>query len=142
MVKIKTLFLTALGICLLTACSAMVIRNARSEENLRQRVNEYYASRLEGNLAKAFEYENMSLDGKVTKSEYNPGRMIKSVSVKEIVIDQDVAWVTLDAVYNIPQMSGFPNFKNDLKNDIKDKWVFKNNNWYHIKQAFMGGKEW
>jgi len=141
-VKIKTLFFAALGLCLLTACSAMAVRNARSEENLRQRVHEYYFSRSEGNFAKAFEYENMGLEGKVDKSAYNPGRMIKSASIKEIVIDQDVAWVTLDAVYNIPQLSGFSTFKKEFKNDIKDKWVFKNNNWYHIKQAFMGDKEW
>jgi hypothetical protein len=120
-------------------CATISDTRNRGENNLRERVEAYYASREEGNFFKAFDYEHMSLDGKVERRAYassNTGAIL-NVKIEGIRIEGDVAFIKIHSVIPPPQIAGFEGF-NSMKYDFEEKWVFKNNNWYHIKKGMMG----
>jgi hypothetical protein len=120
-------------------CATLSDTRKRGENNLRERVEAYYALREEGNFFKAFDYEHMSLDRKVERGAYassNTGTIL-NVKIEGIRIEGDVAFVKIHSVIPPPRITGFEEFKS-MKYDFEDKWVFKNNNWYHIKKGMMG----
>jgi hypothetical protein len=124
-------------------CSSIPFKDTKSEENLKQRVNALYSNREVGNYLKAYEYENMSLDGKISEKDYASGfssRGIRNVNIQGIKIENDTAMVTIKAKLLTPKLTGFERFNPEIDTEFQDKWVFRNNNWYHVIKSM--NKEW
>jgi hypothetical protein len=141
--RIRTLGIVMLYVCLITSgCASIGLRDTRSEENLRQRVVTFYSYREAGDYFRAFEFENMSLDGKVSAREYSGGKRvgIKNVTIGDVAISNDTAEVSIKAKILTPKLKGFDRFNTEIDYDFQDKWVFRNNNWYHVQKGQAG--EW
>lgn len=143
--RIRTLGIAVIYVSLITVlgCASVGIRDTRSEENLRQRVLAFYSYWEAGDYFRAFEFENMSLDGEVSAKEYATGRRgsgMRNVKITGVTIENDTAFVSIESKLQTPQLSGFQRFSPEMDYKFRDKWVFRNNNWYHIKKGQT--KEW
>lgn len=140
----RIFFILIINIILIaSACSTIGVRNTRSEDDLRERVLALYSLREAGNYFKAYEYENMSLDGEISVQDYASGfrsKGVRDVKIQDVKIDDDTAFVTIKAKAVLPKLQGFDKFNTELDYEFVDKWVFRNNNWYHV---IVGqAKEW
>ena len=142
MLRVAVILILCSVICTMS-CSSLPVKNTKSEENLRARVEALYAYREAGDYLEAYKLENMSLDGKFSAKDYATGfksKGISNVKVKDIQIENDTAIVTIEATVLMPRLKGFENFNPEFDYEFKDTWVFRNNNWYHIISTPAG--EW
>jgi hypothetical protein len=118
----------------------------RSTENLRERVEAFYKAKIDSDYKEAFKYEHMSLDEQFTVQFYMSNAAKSPMEFQEATIvsinmdeTKDSALVKMKMKYKLMQMKHFEKF-GQMEQTLEEKWVFKNNNWYHIIHGLT--KEW
>lgn len=142
MLRVAVTLILCSVICTVS-CSSLPVKDTKSDENLRARVEALYAYREAGDYLEAYKLENMSLDGKFSAKDYATGfksKGISNVKIKDVQIENNTAIVTIKATVLMPRLKGFEGFNPEFDYEFKDKWVFRNNNWYHIISTQAG--EW
>jgi len=130
---IKVFYIVILLLINFYGCATKeAIKKVSDEEVLRERVNGYWTSKIEGDVVKSYEYElpltRMGITKYITKYA-NPMLKFKSFAVQEIEKkDDDVADVKL-AVVPVVKVPGSRAF--EYKTVITERWVRVNDFWYH-----------
>jgi hypothetical protein len=107
----------------------------------------YYRARLDNDFKAAFQYEHVSLNEEFTEKLYitNAARaplewMEVDVLSIDLMEEEDLAMVEIELTYKLLPVKGFERFDQVQKNNIQEKWVYKENNWYHIIQGVV--RDW
>jgi hypothetical protein len=146
MKEILRLFSTVMAFVLFCSCASVPGAGDRSTENLRVRVEAFYKAKMDSDFREAFQYEHMSLDEQFTVQFYmsNAAKspmQFQEATIVSINVDEtgDSALVKMHLKYKLMQMQHFEKF-GQMEQTIEEKWVYKNNNWYHIIKGLT--KEW
>ena len=104
------------------------------EDRLKKRATEYYQSRIAERLDQAYAYEDAHLRKSVSLADYlkNVGAGVKwlEADIQKVSVNGKKGEVTLTIRFINPMASYVP--KEGRKMNITDRWVFEDNDWYHV----------
>ena len=132
--EISCFFLGILITFSVISCShAWQLARKDQKSSLKNLITKYWNSKLTGDMITCYQLEEPDFRKKVPVSVYvRGGNLIyKSVQLKDITINGENATADIGIEYIIPALGS----KLSFKNQIKDKWVKKDGNWYHRPQT-------
>ncbi len=127
--EITSLFFGILITISVISCSyAWQLSNKGPKNSLKGLVTKYWNSKLTGDMVTCYQLEEPNFRKKVPISAYvRGGNLIyKSVQVKNIAINGNNATAEVEIEYLIPALGSL-----SFKNQLKDKWLKIDGNWYH-----------
>ncbi len=136
--KGKRILIIAALVVMVLSC-ASVQTKSHDVDLLRQRINAFYAAKIESDHKEAFKFENMSLDERFTEKFYitNASKSpMQFLDVRILSIElndtKDVATVKMEAHVKLMPISNFEKFEGEKTLPFEDRWEFKEGNWYHL----------
>ena len=117
---------------------------------LKQRASEFWDARVKKDYEKEFSLYDPFFQAVMNKYAFmgNMGKILyHTFEIKEIKLQGNVAWVTINIVYSIPKLKVKKQefFKGETPAEFQERWLYIDNNWYreyYNEQAEKGVAEY
>lgn len=128
--KIEATIITTIVLFTITACN-------QEKNTLDNRVMDYWSHKINRDFDKAYEFLSPGWKGKEDKDKY-ARRINKSVvnwlsiNIKEKQCSEAYLCTVISEIEYDYNFRGAVNEKMKVKSDIKERWIMKDNVWYHV----------